>query len=329
MADDQKPILSPNREQKGETSTTSLLKKRREGQETGELATTGPVTSRLAEIAHHAPEKSSKKGLYIGIGIGAVVVIVLAVLLSSSGGLGLMSGGKGLGAGTGEAGGAERIGADGKPIPPPPTPTDPNAPRPAPRAQELGGYPFASGGSSTVGLPSMPSGGMTSPGSAPPPPAPVAPAPTAAAPVARPAAQPTASQPVAAAPTPRPTPPTASAPRPDAVSLTPTTPATAVVARGTVVASSDPEAVKPSPMSAISARKPVLAQNARKSGQARIYFLVDENGTVAQARVMSETPPGLGFGEAAAAAIRATRFRPATKHGVPVKMWMTQILNFQ
>ena len=328
MADDQKPILSPNREQKGESSTTSLLKKRREGQETGELATTGPVTSRLAEIAHQTPEKSSKKGLYIGIGIGAVVVVILAVVLSTSGGLGLMSGGKGLGAGTGEAGGAERIGADGKPVPPTPPPTDPNAPKPAPRAQELGGYPFASGGSASVGLPSMPSGGMTSPGYAPPPPTPAAPTP--AAPASRPAAQPAASQPVAAAPAPRPTPPpAATAPRPDAVSLTPATPATAEVTRGMTVASSDPEAVKPSPMSAIAARKPVMAQNARKSGQARIYFLVDENGTVAQARVMSETPPGLGFGEAAAAAIRSTRFRPATKHGVPVKMWMTQILNFQ
>jgi len=59
-----------------------------------------------------------------------------------------------------------------------------------------------------------------------------------------------------------------------------------------------------------------------------VRLLVDETGRVVEAEVVEGDPSELGFNEAAVdSALRAT-FRPATKDGVPVKMWVSLSIDF-
>jgi TonB family protein len=53
----------------------------------------------------------------------------------------------------------------------------------------------------------------------------------------------------------------------------------------------------------------------------RLEVLVDENGRVIQAVPLTRDASGLGFERRALAAAHKTRFRPATRDGVRVKMW--------
>jgi TonB family protein len=50
-------------------------------------------------------------------------------------------------------------------------------------------------------------------------------------------------------------------------------------------------------------------------------MLVDEEGRVVESRLTKPFPQNVGFNEAALAAARSARFRPATRGGVPVKAW--------
>ena len=69
---------------------------------------------------------------------------------------------------------------------------------------------------------------------------------------------------------------------------------------------------------------PGLAGSGR-SAQVVLEVLVDENGAVVEARVKSARVDGGGadaaFRQAALAAARKARFEPATKQGIPGKMW--------
>jgi serine/threonine-protein kinase len=68
-------------------------------------------------------------------------------------------------------------------------------------------------------------------------------------------------------------------------------------------------------------RYPPLAQQLRVEGVVVISLLVDENGHVQEARVAEPIRQKVGINEAALAAARTARYRPATKDGVPVKVW--------
>ena len=71
-----------------------------------------------------------------------------------------------------------------------------------------------------------------------------------------------------------------------------------------------PEAVYPAP--------------ARGSGlhpQVILLVLVDAQGNVSEARIKSGDASGLGFNEAALAAVKRARFLPATRDGVPGRSW--------
>jgi TonB family protein len=52
-----------------------------------------------------------------------------------------------------------------------------------------------------------------------------------------------------------------------------------------------------------------------------VPILVDENGNVVRTKPPAQKA-GFGFDEAAIDAARRASFRPATKNGTPVKMWM-------
>ncbi len=62
------------------------------------------------------------------------------------------------------------------------------------------------------------------------------------------------------------------------------------------------------------------------NGRAVIAFILDTDGTVKQAQVVSASAKE--FGEAARAAVQRWRFRPARKGGVPVRVRMTVPIEF-
>jgi protein TonB len=80
-------------------------------------------------------------------------------------------------------------------------------------------------------------------------------------------------------------------------------------------------------------RKPTLAYppaalRLRLEGSVELRALVDETGAIANVQLVSAPESRLGFGEAAMEYVRKWRFRPATKDGVPVKVWFPIKINF-
>ena len=155
---------------------------------------------------------------------------------------------------------------------------------------------------------------------APTPPAAAAPSPTAAAASAikPPVPMPIAPEPTAAQPTPISVPrriESAPAPPPPA----PAEPA-AAVSRGDLVGPG-PGVVEPELASRLSVNYPLAARQERVSGRVVILALVDENGNVQSAKVQAGVPSKTGVNQAIVDAVKKARFRPATKDGVPVKMY--------
>jgi protein TonB len=74
---------------------------------------------------------------------------------------------------------------------------------------------------------------------------------------------------------------------------------------------------------------PPLAKRQRIEGDVSVEVLVDENGNVAQARIVKRVAQNVGLNEAAEAAARTARFKPATKDGVRVRMWFTLTFPFR
>jgi protein TonB len=66
---------------------------------------------------------------------------------------------------------------------------------------------------------------------------------------------------------------------------------------------------------------PPMARNLRVEGIVVVSVLVDENGQVQDVRMAEPIKQKVGLNEAAIAAARSARYRPATKDGVRVKMW--------
>jgi TonB family protein len=97
-------------------------------------------------------------------------------------------------------------------------------------------------------------------------------------------------------------------------------PAAAAVARGDLVGPG-PGVVEPELASRLSVNYPLAARQERVSGRVVILALVDENGVVQSARVQSGVASRSGVNQAIVDAVKKARFRPATKDGVPVKMY--------
>lgn len=66
---------------------------------------------------------------------------------------------------------------------------------------------------------------------------------------------------------------------------------------------------------------PPVARRLRAEGEVEVSVLVDENGTVTEAKVTRSTREGVGFEAEAVRVARAAKFSPATKDGVRVKVW--------
>lgn len=64
---------------------------------------------------------------------------------------------------------------------------------------------------------------------------------------------------------------------------------------------------------------PREAYRASTEGEARVQCIVNKNGLAGACQIVSETPAGMGFGEAVLAAMAAARWRPAMIDGAPVE----------
>jgi TonB family protein len=78
--------------------------------------------------------------------------------------------------------------------------------------------------------------------------------------------------------------------------------------------------IPPKLVSSAKPEYPPLARKLRVEGVVVLSVLVDEQGHVVDLRVQ-EPSSSVGFNEAAVQAARGAVFKPATKDGVPVKMW--------
>jgi serine/threonine-protein kinase len=99
------------------------------------------------------------------------------------------------------------------------------------------------------------------------------------------------------------------------------------VRRGDLV-EAGPGVAPPVLVSAAEPAYPPLAARLRRQARVVVRVLVDEDGGVARAEVVSGDKSNLGFNEAALAAARKSTFRPAQKDGVPVKMWSEMPFSF-
>jgi TonB family protein len=72
---------------------------------------------------------------------------------------------------------------------------------------------------------------------------------------------------------------------------------------------------------------PPMARQQKVAGRVVILVLVNENGTVSDARVQKGIGGRTGIDAIVLDAVRGARFRPATKDGIPVKMWRTVVVD--
>ncbi|MEP6801465.1 MAG: TonB family protein [Acidobacteriota bacterium] len=85
--------------------------------------------------------------------------------------------------------------------------------------------------------------------------------------------------------------------------------------------------VEPALLSTPRVTYPAIARQQRLTGKVVVLALVTEDGVVAEARVQQGLPSRTGVNEAVLEAVRASKFRPATKGGVPVRMWRTVVVD--
>jgi TonB family protein len=150
-------------------------------------------------------------------------------------------------------------------------------------------------------------------------PAPVTPAPAPPAPEPSPEVK-TEAQPARVEPTAVPTivePPPAAPVR---------APAPAETARGDLVGPG-PGVIEPSLVSSPRVLYPPAARQQGISGKVVVLVLVNEEGVVTDAKLQQGVGPRSGINEAVLDAVRHSKFRPATKNGVPVKMWRTVVID--
>jgi TonB family protein len=101
------------------------------------------------------------------------------------------------------------------------------------------------------------------------------------------------------------------------------------VQRGALVDANDPGLTRPVLVTQTRPRYPPLALERRISGSVSLNALVDETGAVAEVSLIRASPGGLGFEDAATRYVRTRVYRPATKQGVPVRVWLPIVVEFQ
>jgi TonB family protein len=121
-------------------------------------------------------------------------------------------------------------------------------------------------------------------------------------------------------------PPAAPAP---AASTSPPVAAGAPPERGGLVNLSDPDVIGPVLERGTAPVYPAFPLRQRQEGTVQLRVLVDETGSVIDAQVVAGTRANWGFNEAALQSMKGRRYRPATREGVPVKVWIPVRVEFK
>ena len=96
--------------------------------------------------------------------------------------------------------------------------------------------------------------------------------------------------------------------------------------RGALIRRGLPNVEEPEPTAPLRCSYPAGAHG--KTARVRMAVLVDENGKVVDAQVREGDNSGLGFNEAALEAARRVPYLPATRDGIPGRMWTELICEF-
>lgn len=149
------------------------------------------------------------------------------------------------------------------------------------------------------------------------------PTPTPIPPTATPTETPTPEPSATATPTAVPPTPTRVPPTPTPIPPTPTP----SVREGDIVGPG-PDVTQPVAIKQIEPEYPPAARRLRVNGEVQMQVLVGPDGRVEDVRILKVSQTGLGFESASEEAIRQWVFRPATKKGVNVRMWISVRIPF-
>ena len=88
-----------------------------------------------------------------------------------------------------------------------------------------------------------------------------------------------------------------------------------------------PGVVEPELASSLSISYPEIARQQRVSGKVVVLVLVDENGKATETRLQQGVAGQNAINQAVVSAVKRLKFRPATKNGIPVKMWRPVVVD--
>lgn len=126
--------------------------------------------------------------------------------------------------------------------------------------------------------------------------------------------------PVVIPPTPTPLPPTPT-PLPPTPTPIPPTP-TPSVREGDIVEPGGPGVTVPILINEIRPSYPPMAKKLRAQGMVTLNILVGIDGNVDDVKILNVSRAGLGFEKSAEKAVRQWHYKPATKNGTRVRMWL-------
>jgi TonB family protein len=89
-----------------------------------------------------------------------------------------------------------------------------------------------------------------------------------------------------------------------------------------------PNVTGPVAVKQVEPQYPPAALRLRISGEVQLQVLVGPDGAVEDLRILKVSHPGVGFEKASEEAVRQWRFRPATKLGTKVRMWISVRIPF-
>jgi TonB family protein len=112
------------------------------------------------------------------------------------------------------------------------------------------------------------------------------------------------------------------------VTKTDVEPAQPTVREGDTVEMS-PEVAKPEMVTRVQPIYPPVAKTMKVQGTVILSILVTETGNVSEVRVLRPVGGSAGLNEAAVAAARKWKFKPAVKQGKRVKVWITYPVSFK
>ena len=92
---------------------------------------------------------------------------------------------------------------------------------------------------------------------------------------------------------------------------------------------SDPGVIAPVAERVSPPMYPEIARRQGLEGTVELNVLVDERGTVQDVQVVTGAGGKAGLNEAAMDNVRRRKYRPATKEGVPVKVWVPVKVQFK